>query len=152
VLIISYEVREVFATSSPQQSSFGKQSLIRPTYYPIFIEPEGSLPCSQEPWCPPPYPSKSILQKSCLHNPLRKTIIMKYNTTVSNCFTVSKFLMRWMGLMKWYQFPNVWAIVTSIVNMRTKRSEGPTSSGPLGNPTAPKGAVQPTLGTTVLKH
>jgi hypothetical protein len=38
--------------------------------------------------------------------------------------------MRWMGLMKWYQFPSV----TSIVNKRTARSEGPTSSVTLDNP------------------
>jgi hypothetical protein len=30
-------------------------------------------------------------------------------------------------------------------------SEGPTSSTPLGNPTAPQKVVQPTLGTNVLK-
>jgi hypothetical protein len=49
--------------------------------------------------------------------------------------------MGWMGLMKWYQFPNVWSRVTSIVNKRTTRSEGPTAS---------QGAVEPAFGTTVM--
>jgi hypothetical protein len=49
--------------------------------------------------------------------------------------------------MKWHQFPNVWSQVSSIVNKRKKRSEGPTSSSPSGNSTALQGAVQPTLGT-----
>jgi hypothetical protein len=38
--------------------------------------------------------------------------------------------MRWMRLMKWYKFPIVWSKVTSIVNKRTMRREGPTSSAP----------------------
>jgi hypothetical protein len=62
--------------------------------------------------------------------------------------------------LKGYEFPIVWSIVISKVNTGTTRSEGPKSSTPLaplplralqGNPTAPKGAVWTTLGTTGLK-
>jgi hypothetical protein len=45
-------------------------------------------------------------------------------------FTFSKFLMRCMGLMKWYQFLSVWCKVTSHVNKRKTRTEGPTTSAP----------------------
>jgi hypothetical protein len=51
-------------------------------------------------------------------------------TTSSNYFTVSKLLMWGTGLMKWYQFPNVWSEVTLIANKRIARSEEPTSSPP----------------------
>jgi hypothetical protein len=37
-----------------------------------------------------------------------------------------------MGLMKRCQFPDVWSHVTSVVNKRTTRSEGPTSTAPRG--------------------
>jgi hypothetical protein len=66
-------------------------------------------------------------------------------TTFSNHFTVIIFLMRWMGLLKWYLFLNDSPKVTSIINIRTTRSEGSTSSASwplssrLGNPTAPRG-------------
>jgi hypothetical protein len=76
-----------------------------------------------------PCPINSILQNSGLHRPLMITI--KQDTAFSNCFTVSTFLMRWMGVMKWYQFPKVWSKVTSIVNRRIARSEGYTSSASL---------------------
>jgi hypothetical protein len=52
------------------------------------------------PQCPLPYPIKIILQNSGLHNPLRKIIKIKEYTTFSYYFTVSKFVMGWMGLMK----------------------------------------------------
>jgi hypothetical protein len=56
------------------------------------------------PWsrsqCLLPYPIKSILQNRRLRTPLRKIITMKF----SNYFIVSTFLMRCMGLLKWYQF------------------------------------------------
>jgi hypothetical protein len=104
---------------------------------------------------PLPYPIKIILQNSGLHNPLRKIITIKFG----NYFTVSKLMMRLMGLMKWYQFPNVWSTVTTIVNKRTMSSEGPTSSflclilssyPHWSNPTALQRVVQLTLGTTAI--
>jgi hypothetical protein len=51
-----------------------------------------------------------------------------------------------MDLMKWYQFPNVWSKVTSIVNKQTTRLDGNTSSAPLSNPTALQGDLQPKFG------
>jgi hypothetical protein len=70
--------------------------------------------------------------------------------------------MRWMGLMKWYQFPSAWSEVTSVVNKWTTRSKWPTSSAPyhslssqcppVGNPITSQGVVKPTLGITDLKY
>jgi hypothetical protein len=76
-------------------------------------------------------PYKNVLQNSGLHNPLRKLITIKYCTQFSNYFIVSKFLTRWMGLMKLYLFPNVWPEAILIIAKRTTRSEGPTSSSTL---------------------
>jgi hypothetical protein len=70
------------------------------------------------------------------------TIFILFEPFLSISYTT---LMQWMGLMKRYQFPNVWAKVISIVNKRMTPSEGPTSG-------APQGAVQPSLGTTDLDH
>jgi hypothetical protein len=55
-------------------------------------------------------------------------------------------------MMKRYRFPNVWPEVTSIVNKRTSRSEGPIFSAscrplPLSDP---QGAAQLTLETTAV--
>jgi hypothetical protein len=34
---------------------------------------------------------------------------IKQDTTRNNYYTLSKLLMRWMGFIKWNQFPNVWS-------------------------------------------
>jgi hypothetical protein len=112
---------------------------------------------------PVPYPIRSIVQNRGLQNPLRNIITLKYDTTLSNYFTVSELLMRWMGLMKRYQFPNVWSKVTSVVNERPTRPPQAPPAAPcllatLSNPTAPPGGggwgggVQPTLGTTAIAY
>jgi hypothetical protein len=68
------------------------------------------------PPCPLSYPIKSILQDSGLYNTLRKKIEIKQGSTFSKYFIVSKFFIRWMGLMEWHQFLNVWSKFNSIVN------------------------------------
>jgi hypothetical protein len=38
--------------------------------------------------------------------------------------------MRWMGLLKWYQFPNIWSKVTLIVNKRKRARRSPPPAPP----------------------
>jgi hypothetical protein len=89
-----------------------------------------------------------------------KIITIKPDTTFSNYFTVSKFLSRWIGLMKWYQVPNVWSKVTSNRKYAKDALWGAHLQRPLVVPCLlpppryfhrPQGAVKPTLGTTGLK-
>jgi hypothetical protein len=85
----------------------------------------------------------------------------KVRYTVSNYFTDSNFLMRCVGLMKWYQFSNFSSKVTSIMNKRPTRSEGSTSStpcnpfplsAPQGYPTTLQKVLQPTLGIIAVEY
>jgi hypothetical protein len=68
--------------------------------------------------------------------------MLKQDPTFSNYFTVSKFLMRRMGLMLSYQLPNVRSKVTSIENKGTTRLERLTYR--------PQRVVQLSLGSTAL--
>jgi hypothetical protein len=83
-------------------------------WFPNFFGPPP--PWFHKPIPSAPYPIKSILQNSGLHDTLRKIITIKFKSVTINCTFIQ---------------------TTS------------TSSAPLGNPTAPQGAVQPTLETTL---
>jgi hypothetical protein len=112
-------------------------------WFPNFLDhhPLGSINSSL---VPPALPYKKNFSEKWFVQ-FSMIITIKQDTTVRIYFTVSKFLIWWMGLITWHQFPSVWSKVISIINERTTRLEGPTSS-------APQRAVQPTLRTTGLYH